>query len=46
VRTKTTRVLAAAVIGTLQVRLAPAQAPFQVRNVQPFAATAVSVTGE
>ena len=38
--------LVAAVIGTVQERFDPRQAPLQERNLQPFAAVAVSVTGE
>jgi hypothetical protein len=33
-------------MGTLQERFEPLQAPLQERNLQPFAAVAVSLTGE
>jgi len=45
-RTNTARALAAAVIGTLHERFVPRQAPLHERNLQPFAAVAVSLTGE
>jgi len=43
---KTARALVAAVMGTLQERFEPLQAPPQERNLQPFAAVAVSLIGE
>ena len=43
---KTARALVTAVMGTVQERFDPRQAPLQERNLQPFAAVAVSVTGE
>src|SRR5918996_1858860 len=44
-RAKIARALLTRVIGTLQLRLLPRQAPVQERNFQPFAGVAVSRTG-